>query len=347
MPPYMFLRSDWKETSLSAPDNAGNDRPVRGGDRRAAGGADPAPEVPALLRVVPAEVRRRERPGRRPFASSGPTAASGSSPRRATRSSARRSWSRSAPSRSPMRSACSRTPSATAWLRHRRSHDFEAFEAAASSSSEAGRAGSRARRSPPGGRRRRADRALRPSLVRRPRAASSRAAPCASGSTGSRIRSSARAAAAQPARPPPRPVRRAAEGARAGCATHPARRRLAVASAEIESGVNVTEGVSVVSAVDEDPSGCTSATARRARGRRGHRRGRIPLLARAPRLPRRDLRKRSRSKRVPRARPLLPLERARACSSSASPPNTASARWPASFPGRVSRRTGCGRPLER
>ena len=76
MPPDMRLRSDWEETSLSAPGDGGSIDSLVGRRRRAARGADPAADVPALRGLVPRDVRPRERSRPTSRASSARTAGS-------------------------------------------------------------------------------------------------------------------------------------------------------------------------------------------------------------------------------------------------------------------------------
>ena len=248
MPPDMFLRSDWKETSLSAPGNPGTiDRWSRW---RARSEQEPIP-LQKFLRYAewfretfvrgerPADVAaRRARHGRyRLETAAGDevdarqvVVAVGAVPFAQAPPLARRTLLGDRVSYAP-------DP-----------QDYEAVSrAAGSSSSEAARAGSRARRSPP---------------ARAPTSSSS----CAPGSTGSPTASptaarpaapaalptgvpgrGVRAAAAEPACSPPRPVRGAAQVPLAGGS---ARRVLRSGGspwlrAEVEHTVKIREGVAV------------------------------------------------------------------------------------------------------
>ena len=197
--------------------------------RRAAGGADPAAEVPAVLRLVPGHLRARRRPPRR--------GAPGPGGRRAANHDVRRGRGGRAAGRDRRRRHP--LPPRAAALRRGDGRPHRVRDRPPRLRPLRGRPGRRGRRRPgrpggggarpPGRRRGRAGRPLAAALVHRPGAVHAARPAAAAPVPGGLSRRGLRPAAAEPARDPPGPVRRApCPRAPARGGAHPARRRLAL-----------------------------------------------------------------------------------------------------------------------
>ena len=312
MPPDMRLRSDWEETSLSAPADRGSI------DVWSRASGEPREEPIPLQKFLRysdwfrSHLRARRRPLRR--------GAPGPGGRRAAHHDGRRGRGGRAAGRDrrrrhplpPRAAALRRGDGRPHRVRDRPPATTAPTRAAGSSWSAAARAASRRRRSPAGPAPRSSS-----SSARSLRWFTDREPYTPRGPLRQRLYRAAYPVVGY-GPPPlnrlalhPDAVRRAARAARAGAW----RARILRAGGspwvrcEIEGHVAVTEGVAVQRVErngDADPPRAERRV--RPRGRRGRRLRRVPLLAGPARLPLADRpRRRRRARRVAGARPLLPL----------------------------------------